>query len=180
MLPFGWTLEFVSLLQRDKFDTTEIIGRYENRMATSVLADLVMMGQDKVGSYALSATKKDLFAASLGAYLDIISSVINTQLTPVLWDLNGFKGDPPRLCHGTIETIDLQTIGTFINMIGRVGALIDRETALPFLNDQAGCPRLMIPRPATSRRSLGGVDMGSTGGDLGCCSDTPPPGSLYN
>ena len=31
----------------------------------------------------LAVTKKDLFyAASLGAYLDIISSVINTQLVP--------------------------------------------------------------------------------------------------
>lgn len=179
VLPYGWTLELLSSSGARQFDTTEIISRYENRMATSVLADLVMMGQDKVGSYALSVTKKDLFAASLGAYLDIISSVIDTQLTPVIWDLNGFKGDPPKLCHGTIETIDLQTLGTFINMIGRVGAPIDWETALPFLNDQAGLPEVHDPENYDfTQRSLSGG--GGTGGDEGSGSDTPPPGAKNN
>lgn len=176
VLPFGWTLELLASSGSRQFDTTEIISRYENRMATSVLADLVMMGQDKVGSYALSVTKKDLFAASLGAYLDIISSVINTQLVPLLWDLNGFKGDPPRLCHGTVETIDLQTLGTFINMIGRVGAPIDWETALPFLNNQAGLPEIKDPEKYdfTQRKLSGG---GGDGENSGTASDSPPLGS---
>lgn len=169
VLPFGWELTLQASAGQRQFNTSEIISRYETRMATSVLADLVMMGQDKVGSYALSVTKKDMFSASLGAYLDIISSVINTQCIPMLWELNGFKGEMPKLCHGSVETIDLQTLGTFLNQIGRVGAPIDWETTLPFLNSQAGFPAVSAghdfePRPVG-------------GGGQGAADDTQATGS---
>lgn len=174
VLPFGWTLELLSSGGSRQFDTTAIISRYETRMATSVLADLVMMGQDKVGSYALSVTKKDLFSASLGAYLDIISTVINTQLVPVLWEVNGFKGDPPKLCHGSVETIDLQTLGTFVNAIGRVGAPIDWETMLPWINDQMGAPAIKNPDSYDfDTRILTGGGAGGDGEDSGTGSDKP-------
>jgi hypothetical protein len=145
VLPFGWELQLMASAGSRQFDTSQIIGRYENRMATSVLADLVMMGQDKVGSYALSVTKKDLFAASLGAYLDIISSVFNTQCIPILWKLNGRTDEMPKLCHSSVETIDLDTLGNFINRIGRTGAPIDWETTLPWINEQMGAPAINDP-----------------------------------
>jgi hypothetical protein len=140
ILPFGWTLTLQASAGQRQFDTSAVISRYETRMATSVLADLVMMGQDKVGSYALSVTKKDMFAASLGAYLDIISSIFNTQCIPLLWKLNGRKDEMPKLCHGGVETIDLDTLGNFINRVGRAGAPIAWETTLPWMNEQAGIP----------------------------------------
>jgi len=141
VLPFGWTLSLLTTGGSRQFDTGKIITRYETRIATSVLADLVMMGQDKVGSYALAVTKKDLFSASLGAYLDIISNQINTELIPKLWRLNGFKGPRPKLCHGQVETIDLDTLGSYIMRLGQSGAPIDWETVLPWANDQAGMPQ---------------------------------------
>lgn len=174
VLPFGWELQLMASAGHRQFDTSEVISRYENRMATSCLADLVMMGQDKVGSYALAVTKKDLLAASLGGFLDIISSIFNTQCIPTLWALNGFKDEMPKLCHGSIETIDLQTLGTFLNQIGRVGAPIDWTTTLPFLNDQAGFPAAteghdFAPRPLSPG--------GGSGGDDGSGSDKGPTGS---
>lgn len=169
VLPFGWVLTLQASAGQRQFNTSEIISRYETRMATSVLADLVMMGQDKVGSYALSVTKKDLFSASLGAYLDIISSIFNTQAIPPLWELNGFKDEMPRLCHSTVETIDLDTIGNFINRIGRAGAPIDWETALPWMNTQAGMPEIQDPNYDFAPRSLTGADPKA--------SDAQPSGS---
>lgn len=140
ILPFGWELTLMASAGSRQFDTTEVITRYETRMATSVLADLVMMGQDKVGSYALAVTKKDMFTASMGAYLDIISNGINTQVVPRLWELNGRTDEMPKLKHGAVETVDLDTLGGFIMNIGRAGAPIDWATALPWMNDQAGIP----------------------------------------
>lgn len=144
ILPFGWTLELLSTGGARQFDVGKIITRYETRIATSVLADLVMMGQDKVGSYALAVTKKDLFSASLGAYLDIIANQFNTELIPRLWALNGFKAKKPKLCHGQVETIDLDTLGNYIMRLGQAGAPIDWSTILPWVNDQAGMPQ---PKP---------------------------------
>ncbi len=171
VLPFGWVLTLQASAGQRQFITSEIISRYETRMATSVLADLVMMGQDKVGSYALSVTKKDMFTASMGAYLDIISSIINTQMITVLWELNNFKWPMPKLCHGSVETIDLQTLGTFVNQIGRVGAPIDWETTLPFLNDQAGFPAASEGHDYSPRPLTGGNE------NDGKASDTKAVGS---
>ena len=172
VLPFGWTLELMASSGSRQFDTSQVISRYETRMATSVLADLVMMGQDKVGSYALSVTKKDLFAGSLGAYLDIISSVFNTQCIPTLWALNGRTDEMPKLCHGSVETIDLDTLGNFINRIGRAGAPIDWETTLPHLNEVAGIPAIEDPEKYDfSQRMLSG------GMGAGAASDSPSAGS---
>ncbi len=162
ILPFGWELTLQASAGSRQFDTSAVISRYETRMATSVLADLVMMGQDKVGSYALSVTKKDLFAASLGAYLDIISSIFNSQCIPLLWELNGFKDEMPKLCHSSVETIDLDTLGNFINRIGRAGAPVDWETALPWMNEQAGIPAVSEGHDF-SPRPLSGVSTSDTG-----------------
>jgi hypothetical protein len=146
IIPFGWELDLLSTGGQRQFDTNAIIGRYEQRIATSVLADMVLLGQDKVGSYALAATKKDLFAGSLEAFLDIISSIINTHLVPTLWRLNRFTGPMPQLCHGSVETIDLDTLGSYMMRLGQAGAPIDWGTALPFLMEQPG-----IPQPAEDK-----------------------------
>lgn len=170
ILPFGWTLQLLSAGGQRQFDTTSIISRYENRMATSVLADLVMMGQDKVGSYALAVTKKDLFANSLGAFLDIISSVFNTQLIPKLWELNGWKDEMPKLCHGAVETIDLDTLGNLLQRIGKTGAPIDWETTLPYVNKLAGLPQPAEGHDFSPRLAAMGMGMGS---DTGPNDDGP-------
>lgn len=167
ILPFGWTLTLQASAGSRQFDTSAIISRYETRMATSVLADLVMMGQDKVGSYALSVTKKDLFAASLGAYLDIISSIFNTQCIPTLWALNGRTDEMPRLCHGSVETIDLDTLGNFINRIGKAGAPIDWETALPWMNEQAGIPAVSEDHDFSPRMMSAGAFGDASDADSG-------------
>ncbi len=144
ILPFGWDLKLLASAGTRQLDISGAILRYQNDIATSVLADVVKMGQQQVGSYALAVTKKDLLAASLGGYLDIISSCWDTQITPTLWRLNGFKDEMPRLCHGAVETIDLDTLGNFIFRMGASGAPIDWETTLPWLNQQAGIPQ---PKP---------------------------------
>lgn len=163
LIPSGWTLSLLSTGGSRQFDVGAAISRYETRMATSVLADLVMMGQDKVGSYALSVTKRDLFAASLGAYLDIIASQFNSELIPRLWRLNGFTGPQPTLHHGTVETIDLDTLGNYIMRLGQSGAPIDWSTVLPWTMDQGGMPLPKEGHDFTPRPTAASVsDKGAT------------------
>lgn len=140
ILPFGWELELLSTGGRRQFDTNAIISRYDNRIAMSVLADMVLMGQDKVGSYALAVTKKDLFANSLEAYLDIIGSVFQTQLIPRLWKLNGFTTEMPEIKHGSVDTIDLDTLGNYVMRLSGAGAPFEWSTTMPYLVEQAGMP----------------------------------------
>lgn len=119
----GWKFELVTSGSRRQFDTNAIIDRYDKRIATSVLADFVMLGQQQVGSFALADSKTKIFALAVGTYLDIICEVFNNQAIPRLINLNGehFKGitDYPQMVHGDIEEVDIAQFTTAIT--GMVG-----------------------------------------------------------
>ncbi len=153
ILPFGWELTLLTTGGRRQFDVGAIITRYETRMAMTILADIVMMGQDKVGSYALAVTKKDTLAMSLGGHLDIVASQFNTEQIPRLWKLNGFTWPQPKLVHGAVESIDLDTLGNFLMRMAQAQAPIDWSKTLDWAMEIAGAPEASpghdySPRPA--------------------------------
>lgn len=143
--PNGWELELLSPGAGGKrqFDTNAVIQRYERRVATSVLADLLLLGQDSVGSYALASSKEDLFAGVIDTQLNNVAAVFDSQFAPKLFKLNSFGGltGLPRLKHGNVQGVDLETVGDFIQKLGMGGApLWPNPEALKFLMEQAGLP----------------------------------------
>ena len=124
----GWKFELVSSGSKRQFDTNAIIDRYDKRIATSVLADFVMLGQQQVGSFALADSKTKIFALAIGTYLDVICEVFNNQAIPRLIDINGdhFKGitDYPTMKHSDIEEADLDQFATFIEKMVGAGILV--------------------------------------------------------
>ena len=131
VLPAGWKLELLSSGSRMVNDTSSVIERYEKRMATSVLADFIFLGQGDSGSWALSSDKTRLFSLAIGTYLDIICEVFNTQGIPRLIDINGdhFKGISgyPKMTHGDVEDADLEKLGGFISSMVAAGVLLPDE-----------------------------------------------------
>lgn len=145
VVPNGWEFELLKGGGSRSFNTNETITRYEQRIATSVLADMILLGQDKVGSYALAGTKKDLFSAALESFLDHIASVFNTDLLPRLFKLNGWTVDDyPKLVHGPVEEIDLQTIAEVLTSLGAAGAPVFsgdvEDKLLAAIFDKMGLP----------------------------------------
>lgn len=128
----GWKFELVSSGSRRQFDTNAIIERYDKRIATSVLADFVMLGQQQVGSFALADNKTKIFALAIGTYLDSICEVFNNQAIPRLIEINGdhFKGitDYPQMVHGDIDEPDLQQFATFVKDMVGSGIIVPDET----------------------------------------------------
>ena len=127
----GWKLELLSSGSRRQFDTNAIIDRYDKRIATSVLADFVLMGQQSVGSFALADNKTQIFAMAIGSYLDTICEAFSIQAIPRLIDLNRehFEGitDYPKMSHGDIDERDLTSFGTFIETMVGAGVLTPDE-----------------------------------------------------
>lgn len=123
----GWKLELLASSGKRQFDTNAIIERWDKRIATTVLADFIMLGQQQVGSFALADNKTKIFALAIGAYLEVICEVFNNQAIPRLIDVNGdkFKGitDYPRMTHGDIEDVDLVNFATYIEKLVGVGLL---------------------------------------------------------
>ncbi len=94
----------------------------------TVLADFIFLGHDKTGSWALSSDKTELFAAAIGAYLDIICETFNSQGIPPLIEMNrehfaGMTGYP-KMTHGDIEDADITKVAAFIKDMTGIGVLV--------------------------------------------------------
>lgn len=144
VLPHGWKLELLSAGNRRQFDTNQIIERYDKRIATTVIADFIMLGQSAVGSFALSSDKTRLFALAIGTYLDEICEVFNSQGIPRLIDLNDehFKGitDYPKMVHGDIEDANLESLGSFISQMVTAGVLVPDEELEKYVRRAGNLP----------------------------------------
>lgn len=124
------------------FDTTKIIDRYNRAIATSVLADFIFLGQQAVGSFALSSDKTALFATAVGAFTKAIEDVFNRHLLPRLWTLNGFDADlMPQMKCGDLEKANLAELAQFLTAMTGAGAQMfpDRELE-NHLRNVAGLP----------------------------------------
>lgn len=125
-----------------QFDTDKIISRYDQRIAMTLLADFILLGHEAVGSFALSSDKTDLFATSLGAWLDHIASIFNQHAVPRLLRLNGMDTTlAPELAHGDIEPQNLGALGTYISQLAAAGfPLFPNPELEQHLMDVAGLP----------------------------------------
>lgn len=117
-----YVLELLSTGGERQFDTNAIIGRYDERIAMSMLADFILMGHSAVGSFALSTTKTGLFSTALGSILDGIGAEINQNAIPRLVQLNGYPLDmSPTAMHGQVEASDMGKLGEFLKMLADAG-----------------------------------------------------------
>lgn len=146
VLPHGWDFKLLTSGGNRQFDTNEVINRYDNRIAMSMLADFIMLGHEKAGSFALADAKMEQFGVALGAFLDTICEVFNRTAIPKLIDLNAgaFEGitDYPKLVSGDIETPDLDKLGTFIKNTVMSGAVTPDENLENHIRRTAGFPEI--------------------------------------
>lgn len=148
--PFGWTLELLSTGGRRNFDTTQIIERYDTRIAMTMLADFILLGHQNVGSFALSSDKTDMFGYALGTFMDIISETFSNEAIPRLIDLNWehFEGitDYPRLEHGDVESPDMTALANYIKTMVGAGIITPDPALEAHLREVAHLPEATEPK----------------------------------
>lgn len=135
-------LELLTSGGQRQFNTDQIVIRYDQRIAIVYLADFLLIGHEKVGSFALSSTKSDLFTASLRALLVGIESVINDYAIPRLFAMNGIRREVyPALRFGAISHIDLALLADAMVKLRNAGAAVlpSREIENALL-DRLGLP----------------------------------------
>jgi hypothetical protein len=104
-------------------DISPIIERYDRRIAMTILADVILIGHEAVGSFALADSKTNLFTVGLGALLDDIGSVLSRHLIPRILRLNGIKVKKLlEFKHSDLETVDLTALGDYITKLANAGA----------------------------------------------------------
>jgi hypothetical protein len=138
-----YKLELLTTGGSRQFSTSEIVERYERRIAQSLLADFVLMGHEAVGSYALSDSKTSLFSVALEGWVDSIEGVFNQHGIPKLVALNGWPTDRcPKLAHGDIQTPNLAALADYISKLQGAGVNLLPDDALEgYLRRVAGLPR---------------------------------------
>lgn len=139
-----YELQLLSTGGSRQINTDAIVRRYDQRIAMTMLADFILLGHDKVGSFALSSDKTDLFAVALGALLGMIKDVFNREAIPRLWKLNGLPLDTlPQLEHGDIEREDIGKLAAYVKDLGAGGFLTPGDEATEaHLRRQANLPGL--------------------------------------
>lgn len=116
--PFGWEFELASTGGARAFDTDKIIRRYESRILMSALAQFLLLGQDGVGSLALSGDQSDFFTMAINTIASIISDTFTDQIIPNLMILNGYDADGLKLEHSPAGKVDVTALSDFLQKAG--------------------------------------------------------------
>lgn len=160
VLTAGWELKLLSAGGSRQFDTNAVINRYDQRIAITLLADIIMLGADKVGSFALAKVKQSLLATALDAQLTGICEVLNRYAIPRLIDLNifpGITGYPKFVCNSVVAP-DLNELGTFIGKLA--GAKMPLFPDLDLENHVRGLAGFpLTSEDAPCRNALGAGDV---------------------
>lgn len=140
VIPFGWDFRLLSTGGSRQFDTNAIINRYDQRICITMLADIVMLGTDRNGSFALADIKKSILSNSVQSLVKDIANVINESAVKKLFKYNNFPGitNIPMIVPAEVEAPSLKEIGDFVRASG-ISALND-PVVMDYLKEIAGIP----------------------------------------
>lgn len=123
--------DLMSVRGTKQYDTNEIINRYDNKILISLFADMLKMGTDQVGSYSLASSKTNIMAMAIEARLKEIQDVLNHDLIPQLFKVNGWNTAAlPTFQYSDLEDIELEDYSKAIQRITAVGMIEKDRPAL--------------------------------------------------
>jgi len=129
-LPPGWEIEVLGAgrATRRQFDIDKVISRYDKRIAMSTLTQAIMLGADRVGSFALSRTHvDDFFLVAAQGYLIAVAETINRFAVPELFKRNPefaglvADGKNPEFVPGKISAPTLSEVGEYVKNVSEAG-----------------------------------------------------------
>ena len=109
-----------------RIDIDKAIQAKNLEMLLALMTDILVVGHESVGSFALASSKTSLLSTALGGILDIITEGVNRQGQPRLWRLNAFPMETmPRMVHGDVEYQSLEEVANFILRLSQAGFQVD-------------------------------------------------------
>lgn len=138
IVPAGWKFSLVSSSGQRQFDTVQVINRYNKEIAVTVLAQFVMLGMERTGSYALAREQTDMFYQCLEGWADSQTMVINRHAVRKLFAYNGITEDMrplPYIVHTPVRRFGLKDVAYYVEHLAdeKVKALDIDEGVKAFL-----------------------------------------------
>lgn len=109
-----------------QFDTKELITERQKAILNCFGAGFILLGQESVGSYALSETQQGLHSFFVEKDINFICEVFNKELIPQLLALNEIRledEDMPFLAPSEIDEEDKETNSKAIQRAFATGAI---------------------------------------------------------
>ena len=85
-----------------------------------MLSDIILIGNNKAGSFALADTKQSMLSGALQAQLQNIADVFNSKAIPDLFSYNSFPGitELPKIVPGQIQAPSLKELALVLRAAG--------------------------------------------------------------
>lgn len=127
-----------------QFDTSKIIDRYTQSIATVTMADFLLLGHSSRGGQALGTSKVDMFYSAIEGMVQQVLATLNADLVPLLGTMNGIPEKYwPKFFADKAEQIDLGRLGAYINALAASGMQMFPDKELEgYLRDVAGLPEV--------------------------------------
>lgn len=116
ILPAGWELSLLNAPSSRQINIGDVIERYDNRIAITMLSDIVLIGNgSKAGSYAMADVKQSMLANALQAQLYNIADVFNQKAVTQLFEFNNWQLEEyPQIVPGQIATPSLKEVAVML------------------------------------------------------------------
>ena len=123
-------------------DIDRAIKRHDASIARGLLATFLMLGTDgKGGSLSLGQDQSNLFLKAISGWLEMIVSVVNKQLIPMLWELNGFPEEyMPYVRPGELTQKTLEQISGFVRDMAAAGIMLNDPETEDYFREESGLP----------------------------------------
>ena len=158
ILPSGWELSLLNAPSSRQINIGEVIDRYDNRIAITMLSDIVLIGNgSKAGSYAMADVKQSILANALQAQLYNIADVFNQQAVTQLFEFNNWDlQELPQIVPGQIATPSLKEVAV---MLRAMELDINRDPELNnYLRSLMAMPQIDEDQPYVTDAALDGTN----------------------
>lgn len=136
------TFELMTSPGTKQIDISPVVQRYNTEILMTLMADVILVGHNSTGTYALANQKYRAFERSLEAFMRAIAATFNRHAIPRLLQLNEMPTDlAPKVCFSDIEDVDLDVMGKFLTALSGAGvALFPNEELEEWLYRAGGLP----------------------------------------
>lgn len=137
-----WKLELMGTGAGSKaMDTDTVIRRHETRIAMSMLSDILILGGDRTGSFALAESKQSLFIQSLQSIVNSIATTLNTKAVPVLFAVNGMTLEKlPMIVADELQVPSIKEIALLLRSF--TADITQNQKLFNFVLDLINAPQL--------------------------------------
>jgi RNA polymerase sigma factor (sigma-70 family) len=142
ILPDGWDITTLQTGGKAFTQIADAIKRLETRMLMSALAQFLLLGQDSVGSFALSKDQSDFFLLSVNAVADNIARTFTKYAIPQLLKLHGKTAEGIKLNHTSAGSEDVSALGVFLQQVGSMISWTPQDEA--WLRRVARMPEISV------------------------------------